>query len=51
VKAELKRIGQEREIPAQVMKKQLSLFKSLTRDVSEPSIELITKLNCDPKRG
>lgn len=48
VKTELDKIsrGNDKETSTQ----QLALFKSLTRDVSEPTTTLVAKLNCETKR-
>ncbi len=45
VETQLKR----HKVGAESMKGQLELLKNLCMDVSEPSPELITKLNCDLK--
>ena len=51
VEAELDRVTQGKEQEAGVKEQQLSLFNALTRDLSEPTIDLIAKLNCQTKRA
>lgn len=50
VKKELERINQGKEREKGVSQQQLSLFKALTKDISVPTIGLVTKLNCETKR-
>ena len=49
VETELDRVTQGKEQEAGVKEQQLSLFKLLARDMSEPSIDLVAKLNCQTK--
>lgn len=46
VKTELDRISKDRETRI----RQIAFFKSLTKDVSEPTTALVAKLNCETKR-
>lgn len=46
VKAELDRLSKDRGTRI----RQIALFKSLTKDVSEPTTTLVAKLNCETKR-
>ena len=50
MEVELDRVSQGKEQEAGVKDQQLSLFRSLTKDMSEPSIDLVAKLNCETKR-
>ncbi len=50
VRVELERITEGKEQGPGVKEQQLSLFKALTRDMSEPTADLIAKLNCENKR-
>ena len=49
VQAELERMNEGKKQEPGVKKQQLSLFKALTRDMSEPTADLIAKLNCETK--
>lgn len=47
VEMELDRITEGKEQDPSIKVQQLSLYKSLTKDISEPTIELVGKLNCE----
>ena len=47
VKTELDRISQGKD--KETKTRQLDMFTSLTKDVSEPTITLVAKLNCETK--
>lgn len=50
VNTELERISQGKDRDKGTKKRQLALFKALTKDVSEPTVTLVAKLNCETKR-
>lgn len=47
VKTELDKISQGKDKETKL--RQLTMFTSLTKDVSEPTITLVAKLNCETK--
>ena len=49
VEVELDRVSEGNEKSAEVKKQQLDLFRALTKDISEPTIALVAKLNCETK--
>lgn len=50
VEVELNRVSEGKDITKEVKQQQLALFTALTKDISEPTVTLVSKLNCDTKR-
>lgn len=50
VEVELDRISHGKEGAKKAREQQLSLFKALTKDISEATVGLVAKLNCESKR-
>ena len=50
VKEELDKRSKEKGTDVGTKVQQLALYKALTKDVSDPTIALVAKLNCDIKR-
>lgn len=51
VEMELDKVIQGKEEAVETKKQQLVLLKGLTKNLSEPTVDLVAKLNCETKRA